>query len=432
MAEKSGVLTSKDYEIKTLEIISSGGQSIDVRLIFNQLQIYQDIYSSVMSGNILINDAMDIFNNFFFCGNEYIRIHIDKPSLNQPIKKTFRIYKATDRTKTGNSGQGFVLHFCSEEFIISNSTRISKAYQSKKASDIVYDVLINYLKVSQDKIHNLELTGGIYDFVVPGYRPFEAIQWAVARSYDDSPKFCYFFFENNRGYNFQSIQTMYKNTVVKNIKYEIKNAEEPDPALNRDSIDKFRILNDFDMLTSISNGSFASKLLTVDIYAQTYREFVYSMQEAESKKRLLNKYKLINGLKEKTGDYLLTSFDSYFTTHALINDTKSEKDNSVDKWLMPRALHMSLLNAFKFRATLPGDTSLNVGDIVNFNFPKFVAPDDSGKEPDQYRTGKYLVTAVNHKFTEDSYLSIAEFSSDSFSAQIPGAADIQSALKSIK
>ena len=94
---------------------------------------------------------------------------------------------------------------------------------------------------------------------------------------------------------------------------------------------------------------------------------------------------IINGLKEKTGDYLLNSFDSYFTTYAQINDTKSEKDNSVDKWLMPRALHMSLLNAFKFKATLPGDTSLNVGDVVNFEFPKFVAPDQSGKEPDEYR-----------------------------------------------
>lgn len=432
MTEKAGVLTSKDYEIKSLEIISSGGQTLDVRLIFGQLQIYQDIYSSVMTGNILINDAMDIFNNFFFCGNEYLRVHIDKPSLDEPIKKLFRIYKATDRTKTGNSSQGFVLHFCSEEFIISNSLRISKAYKSRKASDIVYDVLVNYLQVPGDKINNLELTGGVYDFVVPGYRPFEAIQWAVARSYDEDPKFCYFFYENNRGYNFQSIQTMYKAPAAKKLKYEIKNAEEPDPALNRESMDKFKIINDFDLLTSISNGSFASRLLTVDIYAQTYREFYYSMQEAESKKRLLNKYKLINGLKERTGEYLLKSFDSYFTTYAMINDTKSEKDNSVDKWLMPRALHMSLLNAFKFKATLPGDTSLNVGDVVNFEFPKFVAPDESGKEPDEYRTGKYLVTAVNHKFTEDTYLTIAEFSSDSFSSEVPGAADLQASLKSIK
>ena len=51
---------------------------------------------------------------------------------------------------------------------------------------------------------------------------------------------------------------------------------------------------DFDLITSVSNGSFASKLLTVDIYSQTYREFVYSMQQAETKKSLLNKYKLIN------------------------------------------------------------------------------------------------------------------------------------------
>jgi len=95
---------------------------------------------------------------------------------------------------------------------------------------------------------------------------------------------------------------------------------------------------------------------------------------------------------------------------------------------MPRALHMTAINSFKFSATLPGDIALKVGDIVEYEFPKFVAPDDSGKEGDEYRTAKYLVTAVNHKFREDIFESIVEFSSDSYAAALPGAADLTKIL----
>lgn len=420
----SGVSSSKDYEIQSLEIISSGGQTIDVRNIFTQLQIYQDIFSSVMHGNILINDGMDIFNNFYFCGNEYIRIVIDKPSLDEPIKKTFRVYKATDRKKTGNSGQGYILHFCSDEMILSNSMLVSKAYKNATAADIVRDVLVNELKINQNKLASFDPTSGIYDFIVPNYRPLEAIQWAVARSYDESGKSCYFFFENTRGYNFQSLQTLYKRPIYKKVKYEIKNAEEPDPAVNKDSADNLKIVNDFDLLTSISNGSFASKLLTVDIFSQNFVEYSYSAQKAESEQKLLNPNKPINVLENKNQENALTAFNSCFTTYALINDTKSEKENTINKWLMPRALHMSLVNHFRIKLTLPGDTAMNAGDIVELDFPKFKAADESGKEFDEYRSGKYLVAAVNHKFFEDTFLSIVELCSDSFAEQLPAAIDL--------
>ena len=93
----NGVNNSKDYEIKSLELINSGGQTIDLRDIFVELQIFQDIYSSVMNGNILINDGNDTFSNFYLCGNEYLKVSIDKPGLNRPLERLFRIYKTTDR-----------------------------------------------------------------------------------------------------------------------------------------------------------------------------------------------------------------------------------------------------------------------------------------------------------------------------------------------
>ena len=427
-ALKEGALGSKDYEIKKLELINSSGQVLDLRKVFVELQIFQDLYSSVMNGNIVINDGNDLFNSFSLCGNEYLRISIDKPSLGLPLEKIFRIYKTTDRspTKDSSHAQVYILHFCSDEMILSNSSRISKAYRSQTAGQIVMDVLMNHLKVDKSRINSFEDTSGTFDFVVPWYRPFEVIQWAVSRSYDLNPKFCYFFYESSFGYSFQSLQTLYKQKPYKKLKFDIKNVDNPDIATNKDSIDKFKILNDFDILTSVSNGSYASRLLAVDIFSQTFKDYTYSL--AGSEKNLLNKYKQLNSAVNATGNTAFDSYDSYATAYIEINDTKSEKENSLDKWMIPRALHMTAINSFKFSATLPGDIALKVGDIVEYEFPKFVAPDESGKEGDEYRTAKYLVTAVNHKFREDIFESIVEFSSDSYAASLPAAADLTKIL----
>lgn len=428
MAESPGVNNSKNYEIKTLDLINSGGQTVDIRKTFYELEILQDLYSPCMTGRVLVNDGNEVFSNFYFCGNEYIRISIDKPSLGKPMEKTFRIYKSDGRKPAGGSGSGgqfFMLYFCSEEMIFSNQKLVSKAYKSKKTVDIIKDVLTNELKVDASKLKSFDQTSGVYDLVVPNYRPLEVIQWATGRSYDVSKKFCYFFYEDRDGFQFKSFSTLIKQKPIKTLKYEIKNADS-DPSVNKDSIDKFSIVNDFDILTSLTNGAFASKLLTVDIFSQQFNVATYSVEVAETQGNLINKYKPLNAMKNQDNKSITESYDAFFRTYIAINDTTSEKENDVNKWMMNRGLHMALMNNFKIHATIPGDIFLKVGDIVKYEFPKFEGADSKGKESDEYRTGNYLVTAINHKFTggdKSDFESIVELVSDSVSKQIPGAKD---------
>lgn len=421
MAE-TGIYNSKDFDLQALELINSGGQTLDLRGIFVELQIYQDIYSSVMSGDILIVDGNDTFSNFYLCGNEFLRIKLDKPGLNLPLERIFRIYKTTDRAPSNDSGQTYLLHFCSDEMISSNMILVSKAYKSTKIRDVVADILIKELGVDQNRIAKLETTSGNFDFVIPNYRPFEAIQWATARGYDQK-KFCYFFFENKDGFNLTSLQSLIKQKPYKTLRYELKNVD-PDPSTNKDSIDNFQILNDFDMLTSISNGSFSSKLLSIDIFSQKFENLEYTLLSAEAQQNLLNKYKPVNSFKNSKENSLFTSTDSFFRTYLAINDTISEKSNDVKNWMLPRAMHMSLLNHFKLKITIPGDVALKAGDIVEYEFPMFESAKTGGKQIDKARTGKYLVASINHKLSNDSrFESIVELVSDSFSQPIPTAKD---------
>ena len=410
---------SKDYEIKSLELINSGGQTVDLRNIFLEMQIFQDLYSSIMSGNILINDGNDVFTNFYMCGNEYLKISIDKPGLNLPLERLFRVYKTTDRKPSSDSGQVYLLHFCSDELISSETLSVSKSYKSTKIRNIVSDILLNELKVDPQRIASLEDTSGSFDLLIPAYRPFEAIQWVTARGYDQK-KFCYFFFENKDGFNLTSLQTLVKQKPYKKLKYELKNVDR-DPANNKDSIDTFRIINDFDMITSISNGSFSSRLLSIDIFNQKFENIDYNLLQAEAQGNLLNKFKPVNSFKNSKNETLFNSPYSFFRTYLSINDTASEKSNDVKHWMIPRAMHMSLLNHFRIQVVLPGDIQLKAGDVVEYEFPAFESADSGGKKLDDYRTGRYLVASINHKFSGDTFESVVELVSDSFSEALPEA-----------
>ncbi len=374
---KDGVFGSKDFKLEQLELINSGGQTLNLKKIFVELQIFQDLYSSVMYGEILINDGNDVFSSFYLIGNEYLKVKIDKPGLNRPLTRLFRIFKASKREPTTDSGQRYLLHFCSDEMVSSQQILVSKSYKNSKIKQVVSDILINELSVEPERINKLEETSGSFDLIIPNYRPLEAIQWVTARGYDQN-KFCYFFFENKQGFNLTSLQTLIKQKPYKTLKYELKNNER-DPANNKDSIDNLDIVNDFDMLTSISNGAFSSRLMSIDIFTQGFNYINYDLAAAESRQNLINKFKPVNSFKNSKNQTLFQAGDSFFRTYLTINDTASEKSNDIKFWMLPRAMHMVLLNHFKIRVTLPGDIELKVGDIVNYEFPLFESANKAGK-----------------------------------------------------
>jgi hypothetical protein len=143
--------------------------------------------------------------------------------------------------------------------------------------------------------------------------------------------------------------------------------------------------------------------------------------QAEAQGNLLNKFKPVNSFKNSKNETLFNSPYSFFRTYLSINDTASENSNDVKHWMIPRAMHMSLLNHFRIQVVLPGDIQLKAGDVVEYEFPAFESADSGGKKLDDYRTGRYLVASINHKFSGDTFESVVELVSDSFSEALPEA-----------
>lgn len=418
MAEEvtsNGMGTARDYELQSLDLMNSSGKSVSLIGQLVEIEWHQSIDAPVMFGSIVVVDAQDIMSNFSITGNERLHIKIDQPSLGYPLDREFKVTKISNRTTNNNAGAKYIIHFVSPELVDSNSKAISKAYKGTRYSDIARDVLNNYMKPK--KINRIDQTSGAFDVIIPGYRPIEALHWIASRSFDGADSSNFLFFESREGFEYVSLKTLYAQKVLKTMVYDIKSVNEQpnsssDIKKNRNSIEKLEILQDFDVISTNNRGGYASKLMTVNIFNREYKNFDYSLSNIQG--TLLNKNAPTN---DKS---MMTSYFANYKTHVLVNDTKTEKENAVDKWLMPRQMHNALLDNFAMRSESPLDITVKAGDIIKIDMPMFVAADEKGKKLDQFRSGKYLVRSVSHVFKQQGVgTTILELTTDSFANPLP-------------
>ena len=116
--------SSRDAVILELKLVSYNGKVADLLDKFNAINIYEDIFQSVVTGTIQLVEGINLFSEHAIHGNEYIYITFGRPGeigFSERYTKVFRIFKVSDREKSGNGQiQTYVLHFCSEELIFSN------------------------------------------------------------------------------------------------------------------------------------------------------------------------------------------------------------------------------------------------------------------------------------------------------------------------
>ena len=75
-----------------------------------------------------------------------------------------------------------------------------------------------------------------------------------------------------------------------------------------------------------------------------------------------------------------------------------------------------LLNYFRVRAMIPGNSNLVVGMVINIDiygmdYETFSNPQN--RKEDSYLTGKYLITSVRHIISPNRYITVLELCKDS-------------------
>lgn len=389
-----GVLDLREFHAGTLAIVTSDGGLLDIRAIVLEVEIRQDMYLGYMNGTIAVVDGTDLISQHNIHGGEYVFVNFRDPLTKRDLIKTFRIYKISGRSLLNNNNQKYLIHIVSEEMFNSNTKRISKAYKGARISDIASDVMINYMNIPESKV-NIDPTTEPVDLILPSIRPTECMNFLASRAFADNDKYCYFFYENLNGYNFKSLHRLYDvASINESTPYQLQaKSVDKSPELDTWSIDAFTVKKDFDTITGSNVGAYAYRFLGLDLF---HNQFVIDDVSAKDIPKLYENVQMDNQI-DMGGKHLFEKYDSYQLVYPRTEKTKTEPNpNRSEVWLK-RVMSMGLMNNHIVEIVVPGNFNLTAGCIVSVDFMHMIAPTEKDMR-DSTKSGKYFVTAVNHRF----------------------------------
>ena len=409
----NGLQRPGDVEVISVILINNTGNSID---LYNQMQsisIYESIFASTMSGDILIADALNLLENYNVVGQEKIVIKFRTPGKENIRTNEFNIYKISKRAMIKERVQTYMLHFTSEETILSLRQKISKAY-SGKLSDMVNQIYLNTLDTGT-KICYIEPTKYEYNYIIPYWEPIQAINWLAGLSVSENNYNNYLFYETMNSFYFMPISTLFEAEVVQEFVYSPPKT----PGKNMDeqfrSVKSFSIGNSFNTISNIEKGMYASNKRVLDVVNKTYTDNNYNYEDefVEAKHLLPNRFTSL------TGDFLNWKYtNDYFSSYSY---TASQDLHDVKDGLERMSSLLQLRN-ISILIDIYGDSDLECGHIVNFHIPSAI-PTYGEKEMDRYLSGKFIITSIRHNITKNSYDMILEISKDGLENKLPDYAE---------
>jgi hypothetical protein len=428
------------FRVKELTINFENGrkkEKIDISNIFEEINLYDNLFMPCTSAKILIRDSQNLFERIGLNGDEKVIIRMDKGESNTTLfdyKKEFVIYKITDRTTYNNNSQIYTLNLVNEDFMYSLQKRVNQHYKGLY-SEIVTKVLKDYLKVSSGKgdttnsgIGSIYPTKNLQDIVIPFLTPFDTIDFITRRAVSQKGSPDFVFYENPvLGYNFEPVSEIMQRDPSFNINFNPKNVNSSDKFTEFLGARDMKILSSFDTMDTIKNGAYVGKFVGFDTVTRTQN--IIKMKDAFTQSgKHANKESNLIDVKFKNDKSAFDMTDSRTVTYPYaltrsqlkyIKENNSNMANVIDnthEYMFQRKAIFSNLMQKRIQIALPGNFGLYSGAMVQVNVPRFGIKDQNATERDsldETMTGKYLIIGTRHIIKTNKHETLIEVATDS-------------------
>ena len=428
------MLKSTQFFLDELVLVTKGGK-IDIKNIYAEINIFDTLFLSVMSGNILINDSVGISSKLLFDGSESILISIkkDKDSDILDFKKAFRIYKQTERNSERPGMESYLLHFTSDELLYSDQQRINQSYETNY-SKIIESILVDYLKVPQNNLGGTyEFSSGIQKVVIPNLRPLEAIEWCAKRALDSNQSPNFMFFQNVAGFNFATLSSLLTQPAVLDISYETKNINGGTSFDEIGGARHLEVVSQNDNIERTRSGVNAGKFIGFDPVTRTISTRNISYGDHYSNMKHGNDTPNFTQIQNRGGAKNSEAFNSrktvsifdfnrQYSEYIKKNDpTTLSKGTSIESWSFQRKAIIKNLMSKRIKLVMPGNFQLSSGFNVNLNVP--IIGEHRGE--DKSISGKYIIVASRHIIGFEKHETIIEVASSSSDIGFISASDAE-------
>jgi hypothetical protein len=428
------MLKSTQFFLDELVLVTKGGK-IDIKNIYAEINIFDTLFLSVMSGNILINDSIGISSKLLFDGSESLLISIkkDKDSDILDFKKAFRIYKQTERNSERPGMESYLLHFTSDELLYSDQQRINQSYETNY-SKIIESILVDYLKVPQNNLGGTyEFSSGIQKVVIPNLRPLEAIEWCAKRALDSNQSPNFMFFQNVAGFNFATLSSLLTQPAVLDISYETKNINGVTSFDEIGGARHLEVVSQNDNIERTRSGVNAGKFIGFDPVTRTISTRNISYGDHYSNMKHGNDTPNFTQIQNRGGAKNSEAFNSrktvsifdfnrQYSEYIKKNDpTTLSKGTSIESWSFQRKAIIKNLMSKRIKLVMPGNFQLSSGFNVNLNVP--IIGEHRGE--DKSISGKYIIVASRHIIGFEKHETIIEVASSSSDIGFISASDAE-------
>jgi hypothetical protein len=395
-----------DVTVNEITVRSLNGLAIDITDQVEIINIYEDIFSPFICVSITVIEAVDYLNIFPYCGEEFVTIDITTPTLKVPIKGRFYITKIDSYTRVKERESGYVLRCVSEEWFTDANKRINRALRGNISEIAAF--LFSKEGLATKKNVNIERTLNSTKFIPNYWAPSKCLNYATtgAVNKDNSPS--YIFFENRNGFNFMSLDTLIKSKPSFDfIKDNYSRSLTKSSSIANFNEDYKRIIS-FDVpiisdyIDNIANAQLKSRMITHDLTTKRYTAIDYSVKTDKTPPALLNNHPIYSKralVSSASNIFHLPKYTSNFTNYADVTNSKT---------IQRRMSTLQLLKKYTMVMEVLGRTDYTVGMVVDVNIPKATQITKEEEAKDMILSGKYLVSAINHKIDRKNHTCTME------------------------
>lgn len=413
-----------DVSISKIQVTSQSGFSQNIINQVIGIQIFEDLLSPFITGSLQIKDTLDLINLFPFVGEEYLELDIKTPTLKTGnISGKFYIYKMTDREMAGDKQVVYQLHFTSQDALLDLNKSISKTFTGK-VSDIAQTLLTDKTNGLQSSTRNIiEETHNNTKYTSNFWSPVKNLLYLTQNAINKNKSPGYVFFQNRDGYNFVSLEYLYKQNVTAEFVYD--NYSRDDRALSGSvkniQEDYKRIINikiptGIDYIDRITSGVYGSRMWTYDSTSKRYGSKIYDMLKDPRKQVRLNEF-------PAASKKVIYRYNSTIMFKPKAHGTQNGfGDTTNSSFLQERISLLKQAESTKIQIIVPGRCDYTVGKKVKVKLNKIqpVAKKDKNTLDNMF-SGNYIIAAVNHFITKEKHESTLELIKDSLLVNLDGA-----------
>lgn len=452
-----------DYRSDSIVLYNYEGFAIDISDNTAVLNIYQSLEENFITGNILFFDILGVSHRLPIIGQEFLEFKLRTPfdasgdeEVNPGRTHRMQVYKKASY-KTAQNAQALILYFTSIETARNQRVKVSKTF-NQSYGRTVNDIVKGKDYLNSKKLFFVTETKNNYKINIPNLRPTDAINMLAERSEPrDHLGSGYLFYENNRGLHYRCLDDLYSEVdgTPKAVKhyYDLISAEQPSMVPSSDEVFAqitkpytYQLNNNSDSIINTRKGLFASKIYSHDLYNKSwnvnkfnyYNSYYTETKHVEPVKEYSYQGIMAPGFAELDDEHNNDDFSfgsknkkiidklnntplgndgsprrklmsDYYDARIMVQtDTKNIYNTNTENGYNLPKIHQNrtqVLSMYKYLSIdmdVPGNFTLNVGDLVYCDVPSFEAQTvgndgDSQLNIDPSLTGRYLITDLHHQ-----------------------------------